>query len=161
MAPRLVHRFGAGVAGCGLRLAHGVTVLAMGLAAGSVGLIGAYLGTYWVHGATGPVHYGMVHGAVDGEHRATVVSANSLAAQVGGAVSGIVLGALADATSISTAMIVAALVLAAAGPLYLVGRQPRSAVTTTDPSGSCGAAPQEVLARRETLGSGGRGIGAA
>lgn len=123
MAPRLVRRFGAGVAGCGLRLAHGVTVLGMGLAAGSAGLIGAYLGTYWVHGATGPVHYGMVHGAVDGAHRATVVSANSLAAQVGGAISGIALGALADATSISTAMIVAAAVLAAAAPLYLVGRR--------------------------------------
>ena len=95
----------------------------MGLAAGSAGLIGAYLGTYWVHGATGPVHYGMVHGAVESGHRATVVSANSLASQVGGAVSGIVLGALADATSISAAMIVAAAVLAAAAPLYLVGRR--------------------------------------
>jgi MFS family permease len=142
-APRLVRRFGAGVVGCGLRLAHGVTVLGMGLAAGSVGLIGAYLGTYWVHGATGPVHYGMVHGAVGAEHRATVVSANSLAAQVGGAVSGIALGALADATTISTAMIVAAAVLATAGPLYLVGRR---ASPTADPSASRGSSPQDALA---------------
>jgi sugar phosphate permease len=81
-----------------------------------------YLGTYWVHGAMAPIHYGMVHRAVDSSHRATVVSANSLTSQVGAAISGIALGALADATSISTAMYVAAGVLAAAAPLYLVGR---------------------------------------
>ena len=55
------------------------------------------------------------------------MSANSLTSQVGGAVSGILLGALADATSITTAMLVAGVVLAAAAPLYLVGRSPRPA----------------------------------
>jgi hypothetical protein len=39
-----------------------------------------------------------------------------------------VLGALADATSITTAMLVAAAVLAAAAPLYLVGREPAEAL---------------------------------
>ncbi len=121
-APWLVRRFGSAAAGCALRLGHGVTVVGMGLAGGPAGLIVAYLCTYWVHGATSPVHYGMVHRAVESSHRATVVSANSLTSQVGGAVSGIVLGALADATSITTAMLVAAVVLAAAAPLYLVGR---------------------------------------
>jgi predicted MFS family arabinose efflux permease len=124
VAPWLVRRFGSGWAGFGLRLAHGATVVGMGLAAGPAGLIVAYLATYWVHGATAPVHYGMVHRAVESSHRATVVSANSLTSQVGGAVSGIVLGALADATSITTAMLVGAAVLAAAAPLYLVGRTP-------------------------------------
>lgn len=128
LAPLLVRRFGSGWAGFGLRLAHGVTVVGMGLAAGSTGLIVAYLATYWVHGATAPVHYGMVHRAVDSSHRATVVSANSLTSQLGGAASGIALGALADATSISTAMIVAAVVLAAAAPLYLVDHT-RAALT--------------------------------
>jgi MFS family permease len=121
LAPTLVRRFGSGRAGFGLRCAHGLTVVGMGLAAGPAGLVAAYLATYWVHGATAPVHYGMVHRAVESSHRATVVSANSLMSQVGGAVSGIVLGALADATSITTAMLVAAGVLAAAAPLYLVG----------------------------------------
>jgi predicted MFS family arabinose efflux permease len=73
----------------------------------------------------------MVHRAIDREHRATVVSANSLTSQLGGALSGIVLGTLADATSISTAMVVAAIVLAAAGPLYLTGRH--RAPTRTEP----------------------------
>jgi MFS transporter, DHA1 family, tetracycline resistance protein len=129
-APALVRRFGASWAGFGLRLAHGATVVAMGFAAGPAGLIVAYLGTYWVHGATAPVHYGMVHRGVESSHRATVVSANSLTSQVGGALSGIVLGTLADATSITLAMFVAAGVLAAAAPLYLVGRTPVRAART-------------------------------
>ena len=95
----------------------------MAVVAGPAGLIVAYLATYWAHGATAPVHYGMVHRAVESSHRATVVSANSLTSQLGGALSGIALGALADATSLSTAMAVAAVVLASAGPLYLFGRQ--------------------------------------
>ncbi len=122
VAPMLVRRLGSGWAGFSLRLAHGATVVAMGLAAGPTGLIVAYLATYWVHGATAPIHYGMVHRAVESSHRATVVSANSLTSQVGAAMSGIALGALADATSIATAMYVGAAVLAAAAPLYLVGR---------------------------------------
>jgi predicted MFS family arabinose efflux permease len=131
-APWLVRRWGSGVAGCVLRAAHGVTVLGMGLAGGATGLLLAYVATYWVHGATAPVHYGMVHRAVESSHRATVVSANSLTSQVGGAVSGILLGALADATSITTAMFVAAAVLASAAPLYLVGRD-RAAVDPASP----------------------------
>lgn len=126
-SPALVRRFGAGWAGFGLRLAHGATVVGMGLAAGPTGLLVAYFATYWVHGATAPVHYGMVHRAVESSHRATVVSANSLTSQLGGAASGVALGALADATSITTAMLVAAVVLAAAAPLYLVGRSPAGA----------------------------------
>ena len=121
VSPWLVRRFGSGPAGFGLRVLHGGTVVAMGLAGGPIGLVVAYLATYGVHGATAPVHYGMVHRAVESSHRATVVSANSLTCQLGGAVSGIALGVLADATSITTAMLVAALVMAAAAPLYLVG----------------------------------------
>ena len=71
-----------------------------GLVAGPIGLVVAYLATYWLHGAANPVHYGLVHRNVESEHRATVISANSLTSQVGGAISGIALGALADSTSI-------------------------------------------------------------
>jgi MFS family permease len=131
-APLLTRRFGAPVTGCVLRVAHGLTVLGMALALGPAALIAAYLATYWVHGATAPVHYGMVHRAVTRSHRATVVSANSLTSQVGGAVGGIVLGLLADNAGIPTAMVVAAVVLAAAGPLYLTGRS-ASAVATGAP----------------------------
>ena len=120
-APLLSHRLGPGAAGCVLRVLQGSAVVAMGLAAGAVGAVVAYLVNYAAQGATNPVHYGMVHRAADSAHRATVVSANSLASQAGGAAGGIALGALADRTSISTAMVIAGIVLAAAAPLYLVG----------------------------------------
>jgi sugar phosphate permease len=117
-----VRRFGGAWAGCGLRLVHGAVVVGMGLAGAPAVLIAAYLASDWANGATDPVHYGMVHRAAAAQERATVVSANSLAAQVGGAASGIALGALADAAGIGTAMVVAGLVLAAGAPLYLAGR---------------------------------------
>jgi hypothetical protein len=120
--PALVRRFGGGWTGCGLRLVHGAVVVGMGLAGAPPALIVGYLASYWAHGATNPVHYGMVHRATRAAERATVVSANSLAAQVGAAVSGIALGALADTAGIGAAMVIGGLVLAAAGPLYLTGR---------------------------------------
>jgi MFS family permease len=128
-SPWLVRRFGAPVAGCSLRVLQGLTVLGMAVAFGPLGLISAYFATYFAHGATAPVHYGMVHRAVDSSHRATVVSANSLTSQLGGALSGIALGVLADATSLSTAMAVAAVVLGSSGPLYLLGRQAETVET--------------------------------
>lgn len=133
VAPTLARRWGSGRAACVLRLLHGLTVVAMALAAGPLGLVVAYLATYGVHGATGPVHYGMVHRNVESAHRATVVSANSLAAQVGGAVSGIAVGALADTAGIPVAMGVCAAVLAAAAPLYLAGGSGGSTTTTAAP----------------------------
>ncbi len=55
------------------------------------------------------------------QHR-TISLQNIFAAQAGFTLSGIALGALADATTVSTSMFVAAVVLAAAAPLYLVDR---------------------------------------
>jgi len=120
--PALVRRFGGGWTGGGLRLVHGAVVVVMGLAGAPPTLIAGYLAAYWAHGATNPVHYGMVHRATGAAERATVVSANSLAAQLGAAVSGIALGGVADAAGISSAMVLAGLVLAASAPLYLTGR---------------------------------------
>lgn len=124
-APLLSRLVGAAWTGCSLRIVHGATVVGMGLAAGTVGLVAGYLACYWAHGASNPVHYGLVHDAADRQHRATIISANSLASQLGGAAGGIALGALAVATSTGFGMIVGGLVLAAAAPLYLVSRPPR------------------------------------
>ncbi len=131
--PRLGDKFGSGWAACGIRLTQGATVVVMGLVAGPIGLVVAFLATYWLHGAANPVHYGMVHRNIDSAHRATVISANSLTSQVGGAISGIALGALADATSISTAMTVAGVVLAIGAPLYLMGEGTPRTGTIPDP----------------------------
>lgn len=122
LIPRVARRFGAAPTGAAMRIGQGVTVAAMGLAAGPVGVVAAYLATYAIHGAANPVHQAMLHREVDGRHRTTVLSANSMAAMPAAALGGIALGALADATSLPAAMLAGAVVLAVAAPLYLVAR---------------------------------------
>jgi predicted MFS family arabinose efflux permease len=123
-APALTRWLGGAYAAGALRVAQGLAVVGIALAAGPVGVIAAFLATMCVHGAANPVHSSLLHRAVEGPtHRATVVSANSLTSQAGGAVGGIALGALADATTLPTAILVGAAVLAAAAPLYLPARR--------------------------------------
>jgi membrane associated rhomboid family serine protease len=102
-----------------LRIVQGGTVIAMGLIAGVVGVVVAYLACYTAHGASNPMHTTLLHRQVDGPHRTTVLSMNSMVAQPAGALGGILLAALADGTSVSTAMIVGGVICAAAAPLYL------------------------------------------
>jgi MFS family permease len=120
--PHLSRRFGPAPTAAVMRVGQGLTVLAMGMAAGPVGIVAGYLATYAIHGAANPVHLGLLHREVDGPHRTTVLSVNSMVGLTAGAIGGIVLGALADSTTIPTAMAVGAVTLAAAGPLYLVAR---------------------------------------
>ena len=118
--PVLTSRLGAGTTGAALRVAQGATVLGLAIAAGPVAVVIAYVLTMGVHGAANPVHQGMLHRSVaDSNTRATVVSANSLTAHTGGMLGGIALGALADATSLTVAIVVGALILTAPAPLYI------------------------------------------
>jgi predicted MFS family arabinose efflux permease len=78
-----------------------------------------YLSSYVVHGAGYPVHSTLLHREVSAAHRSTVMSMNSMIAQPAGALGLIVLTALATGTSVSTAIVVGAVVLALAAPLYL------------------------------------------
>ncbi len=119
MIPLLTARIGVGVTGIVLRVAQGATVVAMGLLAGPAGVITGYLATYLVHGASDPVHMTLLHREVTGDRRTTVMSLNSMMGQASGAVGLIVLTALAGGVSTSFAMIVGAVVLALAAPLYL------------------------------------------
>lgn len=139
MAPWLASRLGAAQAGAVLRVCQGLTVVGIGLATGPIGLLAAYLATMVVHGAANPVHQAMLHRAVVGAStRATVVSANSLTAQAGGALGGIALGALADAAGLTTATLIGAAVLASAAPLYLIAGR---AVPSWNPMTSAGERP--------------------
>jgi predicted MFS family arabinose efflux permease len=135
LVPRVARRFGAAPTAAAMRVGQGLTVLAMALAAGPVGMVAAYVATYGIHGAANPVHQGMLHREVDGPHRTTVLSVNSMVAMPAGAIGGIALGALADGTSITTAMVVGAAMLAVAAPLYLVARSASraSVVSSTSP----------------------------
>jgi hypothetical protein len=124
LVPLASRRLGAPWTGAALRVLQGATVVGMALLAGPVGVLAAYLLCYAVHGAANPVHMGLLHRQVDGAYRTTVLSLNSMVAQPAGAMGLLALTALADATSVSTAMLVGAAVLAAAAPLYLVARRP-------------------------------------
>lgn len=122
LVPATVRRLGAPRAGAALRVAQGLTVVGIAVAAGPLGVVVAYLATMGVHGAANPVHQGMLHRAAPASHRASVLSANSLTGHAGGAVGGIALGALAGAISLPVAVLVSAGILAAAAPLYLMAR---------------------------------------
>jgi predicted MFS family arabinose efflux permease len=104
-----------------LRIAQGAAVLGIAFAGGPLGVVIAFMLTMGIHGAANPVHQGLLHRAVlDSRSRATIVSANHLTAQTGGLLGGIGLGVLADATSLTIAIIVGAVILAGAAPLYLL-----------------------------------------
>lgn len=102
-----------------LRIAQGVSVAGMGLLAGPAGVLTGYLAAYVVHGASNPVHSTLLHREVSSAHRSTVMSMNSMMAQPAGALGLIVLTAIATGASVSTAIVVGAVVLAVAAPLYL------------------------------------------
>jgi predicted MFS family arabinose efflux permease len=113
------NRIGVARSAAALRIVQGATVVAMGVIAGPVGVVIAYLTCYVAHGASNPMHMTLLHREVDGPHRTTVISMNSMVSQPAGALGAIVLASLADATSISTAMIVGGIVCALAAPLYI------------------------------------------
>ncbi|MFY1599362.1 MFS transporter [Micromonospora sp. WMMD737] len=119
LTPLMLRRLGAAPSAALLRVLQGVTVVGMGLFAGPVGVLIAFLACYAVHGASNPLHMGLLHRQVDGPYRTSVISLNSMMSQPAGALGAVVLTALADRTSISLAMFVGAVVLAVAAPLYL------------------------------------------
>ena len=112
-------RIGVARSAAALRIVQGTTVVLMGLLAGPAGVVIAYLACYVAHGASNPMHMTLLHREVDGPHRATVLSLNSMVSQPAGALGAILLAALADGTSISTAMIVGGIICALAAPLYI------------------------------------------
>ncbi|SCF22500.1 Sugar phosphate permease [Micromonospora matsumotoense] len=117
--PLLLRWLGAAPAAALLRIVQGVTVLGMGLLAGPVGVLVAYLACYAVHGASNPLHLGLLHRQVDGPYRTSVISLNSMMGQPGFALGAVLLTALADRNGVGTAMVVGAVALAVAAPLYL------------------------------------------
>ena len=121
LVPILTRRFSPAGAGAWLRIAQGITVLGIAFAIGPVGVVVAYVLAIGVNGASNPIHQGMLHrGVEDGRSRATVVSVNSLTGQAGAMLGGIALGFLADATSLTVAIVAGAVILSAAAPLYLI-----------------------------------------
>ncbi|PZF87562.1 MFS transporter [Micromonospora deserti] len=146
LTPLLLRWLGAAPSAALLRIVQGATVVGMGLFAGPVGVLLAYLACYTVHGASNPLHMGLLHRQVDGPYRTSVISLNSMMSQPGFAVGAVVLTALADAVSVRAAMLAGAVVLAVAAPLYLpawrAGRQPGT--DAARPAGPTAPVPQVV-----------------
>jgi MFS transporter, DHA1 family, tetracycline resistance protein len=124
-------RIGVAASAGMLRIVHGITVAGMGLLAGPAGVLAGYLASYVVHGASNPLHSTLLHREVSGGHRSTVMSMNSMIAQPAGALGLIALTALATGTSVRTAIVVGAIVLALAAPLYLPAARAERRVTAT------------------------------
>ncbi|MEV4728269.1 MFS transporter, partial [Micromonospora humida] len=119
-----------------LRILQGVTVLGMGLLAGPAGVLVAYLACYAVHGASNPLHLGLLHRQVDGPYRTSVISLNSMMGQPGFALGAVLLTALADRSGVGTAMVVGAVALAVAAPLYLPAWWAGRRATPATPDGT-------------------------
>jgi len=133
LIPLLIRRIGAPWTGFVLRIAQGLTVTAMALLAGPVGIIAAFLVCYTVHGAASPVHNGLLHRQVEGPYRASLLSLNSMVAQPAAALGVVTLTAIASHASLSVALLVGAAALAVAAPLYLVARN-TGAVDAPEPA---------------------------
>ncbi|MGC1210309.1 MAG: MFS transporter, partial [Micromonospora sp.] len=78
LTPLLLRRLGAAPSAALMRILQGVTVVGMGILAGPVGVLIAYLACYTVHGASNPLHMGLLHRQVDGPYRTSVISLNSM-----------------------------------------------------------------------------------
>jgi MFS family permease len=145
-------RIGVARSAAMLRVVQGATVIAMGLVAGPIGVVVAYLACYLAHGASNPMHSTLLHREVDGPRRTTLLSINSMVAQPAGALGGIVLAGLADATSISLAMVVGGVICAVAAPLYIPawraerGRRPAASVASWTSDVGADDAPHQVRA---------------
>jgi predicted MFS family arabinose efflux permease len=108
------------------RLLNGAFVVAMGIVTGPVGLITAFLASYTMHGAAGPMHNALLHRQAGPANRATVLSMNSMVAGGAYSLGLLALGPLAEHASTALAIVVAGAFSLLGAVLYLpAGRQER------------------------------------
>ncbi|MGA1836082.1 MFS transporter [Herbiconiux sp. 11R-BC] len=119
-----------GVVWCaiGARILNGMFVVAMGFAAGPVGLVAAYWLAYVTHGAAGPMHSTLLHRQASAGNRTVVLSMNSMVAGGAYSLGLLALTPLAELASTGFAMAVAGAVSIAGALFYLPAlRQERRA----------------------------------
>lgn len=97
-------RFGVAVTAIAARVLNGAGALVMGVVVGPAALIVAYLYTYGVFGAGGPMHDTLLHRAASSKNRATVLSMSSMVSFAAFTVAAPALGFLAETTSTQVAM---------------------------------------------------------
>jgi hypothetical protein len=118
------------------RILNGAFVILMGLAAGPVGLIAAFLAAYTLHGAAGPMHNTLLHRQAGAANRATVLSINSMVAGGAASLGLLILGPVAEHTSTATAILLAGGFSIIGALLYLPARSQERLATDTGYSGS-------------------------
>ena len=123
VAGRASRRIGVARTAVLARLLNGAFVVAMGLAAGPVGLIAAFLASYTMHGAAGPMHNALLHRQAGSANRATVLSMNSMVAGGAFSIGLLALGPLAEYTSTALAIVVAGAFSIVGAALYLPARR--------------------------------------
>jgi MFS family permease len=105
------------------RVLNALGAVVMGLVAGPVGLVVAYLFTYSMHGMNGPPHDALLHREAEASNRSTVLSINSMMAFLAFGVAGPLLGLLADRTSLAIAMVTAGALSILGAFCYLPARR--------------------------------------
>jgi MFS family permease len=101
------------------RVLNGLGAVVMGLVAGPVALIAAYLFTYGVHGTAGPMHAALLHREAEARNRATVLSMDSMVSFAAFSVAAPLLGAIATGVSTQVAMVAAGAFSVLGAVLYL------------------------------------------
>ena len=76
------------------RLLNSLGAITMGLVAGPTVLVVAYLATYAMHGAAGPMHGALLHREASKHNRATLLSMNSMTGSAAFALTAPLLGLL-------------------------------------------------------------------
>lgn len=138
-------RIGVARTAIAARVLNGLGALTMGLVAGPAALVLAYLFTYGMHGAGGPMHQTLMHREATARNRATVLSMGSMVFFVTFSVVGPPLGLLAEATSTQLAMALAGGFSVLGALLYLPAlRAERSRAETGSPQPSPRDVPQTL-----------------
>ena len=115
------------------RVLNGLFVVVMGLMAGPVGLITAFLLAYTLHGSAGPMHNTLLHRRAERGNRTTVLSMNSMIAGGGYSLALLALGPFAEATSTATAILVCGAVSVVGAVLYVPALRAERASAATPP----------------------------
>ena len=105
------------------RVLNGLGAVVMGLVAGPVALVAAYLFTYGLHGTGGPMHGALLHREAQARNRSTILSMNSMMMFATYSAVAPLLGLLADHTSTQTAMVTAGAVSLLGAFCYLPARR--------------------------------------
>jgi len=113
------------------RVLNGLGALVMGLVAGPVALVAAYLVTYTLHGSAGPMHSALLHREATARNRSTVLSMNSMMAFLSFSVTASLGGLLAERASAQVAMATIGAVSVLGALFYLPARRKERAAAAT------------------------------